>query len=258
MTVWTLKERLASGETTIGSWLSFGSPLLAEMMAKSGFDWLVIDMEHGTSSVTELVHLCQVVGLCGVPPLVRVGENDPRLIKQAMDAGAAGIVVPMVNSVSDAEAARDSLYYPPVGTRGVGLTRAHAFGLGFDKYKDDSGKHSTLIVQIEHFEAVDALDQILAVEGVDGFIVGPYDMSGSIGKPGQFDDPDVKALLNRASEFVTTSEKPGGYHIVHSDHRMLKQRLAEGCRFLAYGTEMVFLAEKLRDEMEFVSSAKGG
>ncbi len=257
MTVWDLKSRLRSGETTIGSWLSFGSPLLAELMAKAGFDWLVIDMEHGASSVTELVQMCQVIGLCGVPPLVRVGENDPRLIKQAMDAGAAGVIVPMVNSATEAEAARDALYYPPRGKRGVGLTRAHEFGLGFDTYKDQANDNSILIVQIEHYRAVDEIEEILAVDGVDGFIVGPYDMSGSLGKPGEFDDPDVKSLLDRASAVVAKADKPGGYHIVHSDHRLMKQRLAEGCRFIAYGTEMVFLAEKLRDELDVLQTMRG-
>ena len=254
---WTLKSRMAAGETTIGSWLNLSSPVLTEMMAKAGFDWLVVDMEHGTSGQTELIDLIQLIDLAGLPALVRVGDNTPYLIKRAMDAGACGVIVPMVKSVADIKAARDALYYPPVGKRGVGLTRAHDFGLGFDRYNEDASRSSVLIAQIEHVEAIENLSEILDIEEVDGFIVGPYDLSGSIGKPGQFDDPEVIALLDKATEIIKQHKKPGGYHIVHSDHQLVKKRLEEGCRFLAYGTEMVFMAEKLRDEGAFLTSLKG-
>ena len=247
---------MAAGDITIGSWLNLSSPFLTEMMAKAGFDWLVIDMEHGTSGQTELVDLIQVIDLAGLPALVRVGDNNPYLIKRAMDAGASGIIVPMVKTVEDIRAARDALYYPPKGARGVGLTRAHDFGMNFDDYKETAAQNSILIAQIEHVDAIENLSDILNVEEVDGFIVGPYDLSGSIGKPGEFDNPDVVALLNKATEVIKSHKKPGGYHIVHSDRDLLKRRLDEGCRFVAYGTEMIFMAEKLRDESAFVQTLK--
>jgi len=253
---WTLKSRMAGGDSTIGSWLNLSSPFFTEMMAKAGFDWLVVDMEHGTSGQTELIDLIQVIDLAGLPALVRVGDNNPYLIKRAMDAGACGVIVPMVKTVEDILAARDALYYPPKGSRGVGLTRAHDFGLGFDEYKEQAAQNSILIAQIEHVDAIENLTSILDVDEVDGFIVGPYDLSGSIGKPGRFDDPEVVAQLDRATEIIKHHKKPGGYHIVHSDHALLKQRLDEGCRFVAYGTEMIFMAEKLRDESAFIQSLK--
>ena len=257
MSKWTLKERLAKKELTVGSWLNFGSPLLAEMMARAGFDWLVVDLEHGTAGLSDLVHMVQVIELAGVPPLVRVGANDPRLIKQAMDAGACGVVVPMVSSVEEARTAADALYYPPKGKRGVGLTRAHDFGMDFESYRKHAQEKSVLVVQIEHEKAVDALPAILDIAEVDAFIVGPYDLSGSLNKPGAFDDPDILALMERISDVVRTHPKPGGYHVVHSDRAALKARIDEGCRFLAYGTEMIFLAEKLRDERRFIDSLRG-
>lgn len=253
---WDLKARLAAGDTTIGSWLNFSDPLLAEMMARAGFDWLVVDMEHGTASHGDLVRIIQVLDLAGVPALVRVGANDPYLIKRAMDAGACGVIVPMIISAAEAIAARDALYYPPKGRRGVGLTRVHDFGMDFDAYRVQAQQNSLLIVQIEHVKAVERLSEILDVDDVDGFIVGPYDMSGSIGKPGELDDPKVVALLDKVTDIMTGQPKPGGIHIVHSDRQALKMRLEQGYRFIAYGTEMVFLAEKLQDEMGFVRSLK--
>ena len=247
---------MANGDLTIGSWLNFNSPLLTEMMASAGFDWLVIDMEHGVSDRGDLVHLVQVIELSGISPLVRLGANDPFLIKQAMDAGACGVVVPMIMSVEDAIAARDALYYPPIGKRGVGLTRAHDFGMDFDTYKEKAQSETVFIVQIEHVDAVDCLSEILDLEHVDGFIIGPYDLSGSLGKPGQFDDPEVAAALDKATQVIKSHAKPGGYHIVHSDQDTLRQRINQGCRFMAYGTEMIFLAEKLQEESQFLAGLK--
>jgi len=251
-----LKSRLANKELTIGSWLSFGSPFLAEMMARAGFDWLAVDMEHGLASMSEQAQLIQTIDLAGADPLVRVGANDPLLIKQAMDCGARGVIVPMICSPAEAIQARDALHYPPVGKRGVGLSRAQDYGMGFDRYRRWADENAVLIVMIEHIDAVQRIDDIVNVDYVDGFIVGPYDMSGSIGKPGEFDDPQVQELLDHVTDVIQRHRKPGGYHVVHSDHELMHRRIREGCRFMAYGTEMVFLAEKLGLEGEFTQALK--
>lgn len=252
-----LKQRLAAGEAVIGSWLSFGYTPLAEMMAKAGFDWLVIDCEHGVTTSMEMLQLIQIIDLAGCTPIVRVGANDPLLIKHAMDAGAKGVVVPMVCSAAEAKAAVDAVYYPPVGRRGVGLARAQDFGMGFDRYCREAAEEHLVIVQIEHIDAVERLDSILAVSGVDGFIVGPYDLSGSLGVPGNFGHPAVVAAMDRLMTAIATHPKPGGFHVVHSDPVMLRQRLEQGSRLLAYGTEMIFLAERLaglRGELDTIRS----
>ena len=251
-----LRSRLRDKTLTIGSWLTFSDPLLAEMMAGAGFDFLVVDMEHGLTGPDEAARLIQVIDLAGAWPLVRVGANDPLLIKRSLDAGAAGIIVPDIRSALAASEAVAAVKYPPAGRRGVGLSRAQGFGMDFDGYKEWVANDSVLIVQIEHMDAVAVIDDILAVDGVDGFIVGPYDMSGSVGKPGQFDDPDVRALLDRVAETVTKSAKPGGYHIVHTDPDGLQARLRSGCRFMAYGVEMIFLAEKLREVSATLKTAR--
>ncbi|MEJ1968833.1 MAG: aldolase/citrate lyase family protein [Rhizomicrobium sp.] len=251
-----LKSRLESGEALVGSWLSFGYPLIAEMMAHAGFDFLVIDMEHGHAGTAGMLHLIQVIELSGTAPLVRVASNDVRLIKSAMDGGAHGVIVPDIRSAAEAARAVEAVHYPPRGKRGVGLSRAQRFGSQFERYRDECLPQALVVAQIEHHQAVTDLDSILAVDGIDAFIIGPYDMSGSINRPGEFDHPEVAALLERAGASIRTSSKPGGYHIVHTDHALMQRRLAEGCRFIAYGTEMTFLDEKLNAEGAFVRSLK--
>lgn len=254
----SLKRRLANRELTIGTWLSFGYPQLAEMVAKSGFDWVVVDMEHSATTTGEMLQLIQIIDLCGVPPLVRVGENDELIIKRVMDAGAHGVIVPMVKTVADAQAAADALYYPPKGRRGVGLSRAQGYGQDFDGYRTHMMQNSILIAQIEHYEGVENLADILALDAVDGFIIGPYDLSGSMGVPGEFDHPKVAAAIEQVHETMKNQSKPGGFHIVQSDHSLLNQRIAEGYRFMAYGTEMIMLGEKLAAEQKNIDAARRG
>jgi len=251
-----LKTKLKSKELTIGSWISFGFTQTCEIMAKARFDWLVIDMEHTSIDHNQCLNLIQLIESNGVTPLVRVGANDPLFIKRAMDAGAHGVIVPMVNSVDDAQKAIDALYYPPVGCRGVGLGRAQDYGVGFEDYKYWAEKETIFIPQIEHIEGVNSLENILALEKVDGFIIGPYDLSGSLGVPGQWDHPAVIEALEKVGKVLNENEKPSGFHVVHSNHKELEQRIAEGYSFIAYGVDMVFFAETIAAEADFISGLK--
>lgn len=252
----SLKERIRRGELTIGSWLSFGFTPVTEMMASAGFDWLVVDMEHTAIDSADAMAMIQVLDLAGCAPLVRVGANDPLLIKRALDAGAHGVVVPMVNTAADAERAAAAAYYSPRGQRGAGLSRAQQYGLGFADYKAWADKETVLVVQIEHVDAVKNLRAIMAVDGVDAFIVGPYDLSGSLGRPGDWEHESVRKALDEVRTIASSGGVVGGYHVVHSNRQELEQRIAEGFRFIAYGDDMVFLAEKLRDEASFVRALR--
>src|SRR3990172_7659368 len=179
----SLKNKLKKKELTIGSWITFANSAIAEIMAKAGFDWLTVDMEHSSLTISQAQQLIQTIELCGVAPLVRVGENNPNLIKRVMDAGSHGVIVPMVNSKEEANNAVNAVKYPPTGKRGVGLARAQGYGTTFEKYKDWVDRDSIVVIQIEHIEAVENLKDILSVSGIDAFIVGPYDLSGSLGVP---------------------------------------------------------------------------
>src|SRR5512136_2475206 len=152
-----LKQKLRKRALTIGSWITLGHPAIAEIMAKAGFDWLTIDLEHSAITLDQTQQLIQVIELCGVTPLVRVGENGPYLIKRVMDAGAHGVIVPMVNTAEEAKRAVDAVKYPPEGRRGVGLGRAQGYGFEFEKYRDWSREKSVVIVQIEHIDAINNL-----------------------------------------------------------------------------------------------------
>ena len=253
-----LKQKLARKKLTIGSWLSWGFSPVTEIMAKSGFEWLVIDMEHTAIDYTEAQQMIQVINLAGCVPLVRVGDNDPLIIKKVMDSGAQGVVVPMINSREEAQRAVESAYYPPKGKRGVGLSRAQGYGMDFQGYRQRAMEETVVIVQIEHVLGVQNLEQILSVEGVDGFIIGPYDLSGSLGQAGNFEHPDVLAALERIMKVMKDSSKPGGYHVVQTSREQLKQRIDQGYRLIAYGDDMVIFAEKLQEEGRFLTTLNLG
>jgi len=248
-----LKEKLFNKELTIGSWLSFGYTPITEIMAQTGFDWLVIDMEHTAIDNFTALQMIQIISLSNCTPLVRVGKNDELIIKRVMDSGAQGIIVPMINSKNDAERAVQAVKYPPVGNRGVGLSRAQEYGIGFEEYKKWIENNSIVIVQIEHIKGVENILEIMSVDGVDGFIVGPYDLSASMGMPGKFDDAKFIETLQTIEGFMNKSNKPGGFHIVHSDMKLLHEKIEKGYRFIAYGDDMVFFAEKMRNESAILS-----
>lgn len=243
----SLRKELNRGNLTIGSWIMAGNTLTTEILASFGFDWLVIDMEHSAFSEDSMVNLIQVIELSGVIPLVRVGANDPLLIKRAMDAGAHGVIVPMVNSVEDAKRAVEAVYYSPRGTRGVGLGRASRYGLKFEEYKKWLKQNAIVIVQIEHVDAMKNLKDILAVNGVDASIIGPYDLSGSMGFPGELDRRDVKAFLADYLKISHQVGKPAGYHVVVPDPEAFKRIQGQGYKFLAYGTDALFLAKGIKE-----------
>ncbi len=198
----TLKNRLIAGETTIGSWLTIGNSAIAEIMAGAGFDWLTIDMEHSAITLEQAQQMIQTIDAYDVASLIRVGENNPNIIKRAMDTGAHGVIVPMITSREEAERAVKSVKYPPHGYRGVGLARAQRYGRDFPAYEKWNREQSVVILLIEHIDAVNNLEAILTVPSVDAFIVGPYDLSGSMGKIGQ---SSPRQNMRESALFTTTT-----------------------------------------------------
>lgn len=245
-----LKHKLLSGEKTIGSWLTMPSLAISELMAKVGFDWLTIDLEHSSLSIEQAGEMIRIIDLAGVSPLVRLTSNDGNQIKRVMDSGAHGIIVPMVKTKGDAEQAVSSVYYPPKGIRGVGLARAQHYGIGFHEYRDWLEENAIIIVQIEHIDAVNNLEDILSVDGVDGYIIGPYDLSASLGVSGEFDHSSMIEAMNEIYRVATTLGKYGGIHIVEPDTDLLKQSVLEGFTFLAYSVDFRMLDVSARIGMK--------
>ena len=250
----TLKDKLKNRELTVGSWITIGSTVVAEIMAQAGFDWLTVDMEHSAITVEIAQELIRVIELCGVVPLVRVGKNEPNLIKRVMDAGAHGVIVPMVNSREDAEQAVRSVKYPPQGFRGVGLARAQKYGDDFEGYRQWNEKESIVVVQVEHIDSVNNLEDILSVEGVDGFIIGPYDLSGSLGVPGQFDHPDVVEALKRVCEVSREMNALSGFHVIPPDADVFEAKRKEGYKFIAHSIDILFLGQSCRDSIQRIKA----
>lgn len=251
-----LKRKLKEKKLTLGSWLTVASPVITEIMAKVGFDWLAIDMEHSAITLSEAQQMLQLIELSGVTPLVRVGQNDPDLIKRVMDAGAHGIIVPKVNTRDDAITAVKAVKYPPWGTRGVGLARAQGYGLEFEKYVNWVNKKSIVIVQIEHIEAVDNLEAIIDTKGVDGLIIGPYDLSASLGIPGNFKDARVISAINRVMLIAKKHGVSPGFHVINPDAKEVYKRIQEGYRFIGFSLDTLFLGIKCRQEMDFIKSRR--
>src|SRR3990167_1006889 len=174
------KQALKSGQLQVGSWITLAHPAIAEIMANAGFKWLTIDLEHSAITIREAEELIRVISLCGVVPVVRLTANNPEQIKRVLDAGAYGIIVPMINTREDAEKAIKAAYYPPKGTRGVGLARAQGYGVHFSEYKSWLETTGCIVIaQIEHIDGVERVDEILSLPDIDGYIIGPYDLSAS-------------------------------------------------------------------------------
>jgi len=251
-----LKQKLTDGETTIGCWMTLAHPAIAEIMVQAGFEWIVVDLEHSAIGIGEAIELIRVIELAGAAPLVRLTSNDANLVKRVMDGGAHGVIIPMINSEEEARRAVRAVYYPPRGSRGVGLSRAHAYGAAFAEYRQWLEGEAVVIVQIEHIDGVRDLERILSVDGVDGYIVGPYDLSASLGVPGDFENPDVVAALHRIGEVGRKLRKSGGVHIVEPDPEVLARRIAEGFNFIAYSVDIRMLDRACRAVSNIIRGSK--
>jgi len=202
---------------------------------------LVVDLEHTTISLDQAGELIRTIELSGVPSLVRLTSNDENQIKRVMDAGATGIVVPMVKNVDDAKSAVAATRYPPLGNRGIGLARAQKYGVAFQEYLKWQNDGPVVVVQIEHIDAVDNLKDILNVEGVDAFIIGPYDLSCSMGIPGEFDSPKFKKIMESIISISNDVNAVSGLHVVEPDLVKLDRAIKVGHKFIAYSVDIRML-----------------
>jgi 2-keto-3-deoxy-L-rhamnonate aldolase RhmA len=245
-----LKKTLKKNELSFGSWITLGHSSIPEIMAKAGFDWLVIDMEHSAINIQTAQDLIQIIDLKDMTPLVRLTQNDPGLIKRVMDAGAYGVIVPMVKTREDAIKAVKAVKYPPMGNRGVGLARAQGYGQTFEEYKKWVNKSSIVIVQIEHIDAVKNIKEIFSVKEIDGYIIGPYDLSASLGIPGELDD---KKVLDAEKKVLNASKKYGkaaGIHVVPPDVDLTLEKINNDYKFIAVSVDFLFLGNFCIDTMK--------
>lgn len=239
-----IRQALKAGKPSIGSWMQIPHASVAEIMGQAGYDWVAVDLEHGAISVEQLPDLFRALELGGTLPLVRLAQGQTKDCKQALDAGAGGVIVPMVDSASQLELVRDVCRWPPAGVRGVGFSRANLFGKYFEAYTEEA-QAPLLVAMVEHIRAVDKLAEILQVVGLDAILVGPYDLSASMGLTAKFDHPRFEAIMQRIRALSHEHRIPSGIHIVTPEPAVLDKRLAEGHRFIAYSMDAVFLTNSV-------------
>jgi len=235
-----IRKKLGEGGFSIGSWMQIPSSSVAEIMGQAGYDWVAVDMEHGAISIQQLPDLFRALELGNTLPLARLAQGHPKDCKQALDAGAGGVIIPMVESAKQLEIVKSACQWPPEGNRGVAFSRANLFGKYFDKYIAEA-KQPILVAMIEHVNAVENLNDILKVDGLDAILIGPYDLSASMNLTSRFDHPDFVAIITKILQASKDAEIPCGIHVVQPSVEEINQRLIDGYRFIAYSIDAVFL-----------------
>jgi 4-hydroxy-2-oxoheptanedioate aldolase len=252
----TALAKWRAGEQTIGCWLSLANTHIAEMMANAGFDWLCVDLQHGLLDYRDLLHMLPAISTTGVTPLVRVSGNDPKEIMKVLDAGAFGVIVPLVNNREDALAAISACRYPPGGIRSFGPTRAALYG--GRGYATEANDEIACIAMIETREGIDNLESIVTTPGLRGIYVGPSDLALALGLParGDSDDPLHLATVDR---ILTTCKKHGVPVGIHTNGLTYAQRrLAAGFHFVTLNSDAGFLMRAVYTDLAAARSALKG
>jgi 4-hydroxy-2-oxoheptanedioate aldolase len=239
------RRRLASGPPALGLWLGLTDPGVAEIVAGAGFDWLLIDHEHGPFELADVLAHLRAVAPYPVAPVVRPVDDDPALLKKLLDIGVQSFLVPMVESATRAEAIVQSLRYPPAGARGLGTSLARAAHWNqIPDYLQRANQEICLIVQVETVAAMSNLQAILDVDGVDGVFIGPSDLSASMGHVGEPSHPAVIAAINGALETIVAAGKFAG--LMCLDPLLSADYVARGACFIGVGTDTLLLSQGAR------------
>jgi 2-keto-3-deoxy-L-rhamnonate aldolase RhmA len=234
-----LKRDLAAGKVCLGATIITGSPVVAEILARVGFDWLWLEMEHTTVGEDAVLAMLQTTNGADVSTVVRVPWNDRTMIKRAVDAGPDGILIPLINTRAEAEDAVRAMKYPPVGERGAGLARAQAYGLSVGEYYASADSEVMTLLMIEHIKGVENIDEILAVPGVDSIMIGALDLSGSMGLLGQTDHPSVEAAVQKVLAACKRAKISCG--IVALDAEGASHRIEQGFTNITLAIDVLML-----------------
>jgi 2-dehydro-3-deoxyglucarate aldolase len=240
------RARLRRGERLIGTLVTLPSPEIAEALAAMGFDWLFIDCEHGAFDPLMAQRMLQAVG-SRCASVIRVPAADEVWIKKALDIGADGIIVPQIESAAQAEAVVSFCKYPPSGRRGIGIGRAHAYGLRFSETLSTANDTVAVILQAERAEAVSDIAKIAAVAGIDAILVGPYDLSASLGKTGMLDDAQVLEAIETVRRACSERSLAMGFFGVST--QAVRPYMECGFNLIAVGTDALFLGRAAKEAL---------
>ncbi len=252
----SFKQALANGEMQFGCWIALADAYSAEMMGQAGFDWLVVDGEHGPNDLRSILSQLQVLAATQAHAVVRVPVGETYMLKQVLDAGAQTVLVPMVESADQARQLVRDVTYPPHGDRGVGyaLTRASRFSTIAD-YGTTADAQICLLVQVENRRGLAALDEILAVEGVHGVFIGPADLAADMGHMGNADHPEVQtAIMDALARIKAAGKAPG---ILSTRDEMTNDAIAAGAQFVAVGADVLLLGQAARALAQKWQTTKG-
>ena len=235
----SFRERLRRGDLLVGPMVCLSSPEVVEILCGAGFDWLFLEAEHAPASPQALQHM--MIAARDTPCVVRLPNHDEIWVKRALDMGAAGVIVPQVNTAEQASDAVRYAKYAPLGQRGVGVSRAHGYGYAVADYIARANQETAVIVQVEHIDAVNNIEAITDVAGLDAVLIGPYDLSASMGKMGQVNDPEVVAAIDTVARTSQRKNLRMGFFGVSVE--AVKPRLAEGFTLIAAGVDTMMLGQ---------------
>ncbi len=250
-----IRQRVLSGELMAGTFLNLGSSLTAEIAGLSGFDWLLIDLEHGAGDLQTLLPQMQAIEGTPAAPVVRIAWNDPVLFKRVLDLGASGVMVPFVNSAAEARQAVAAMRYPPLGIRGAAsMHRACSFGMKFEEYFNAANQGLLTVVQIETETAVQNAEEIAAVDGVDTLFVGPLDLTVNMGIPRQSKHPKFRTAVERVINACRKSGKTAGFLVSNLDD--LPGAIADGFTMILHGSDGAMVAQAMKQAIASFAAQK--
>ena len=244
-----LKNKLKGRQPVFAGWTSLAHPGITEIFTRAGFDFIGIDIEHSTINQEQsqrIIAACQAAGVACLP---RIASHNKEMARRLLDSGADGLIVPMVESADDVRTIIEWMKYPPVGRRGFGIGRAQGYGFDFDAYTKTWNSSSVLIAQIESINAVRRIDEILAVDGLDGGMAGPYDISGSLNVPGQLEHPSVVEAACKVLEACRAKGKACGTQIIEPDEARIREAALRGYTFSILASDVFILwkwAQRMR------------
>ena len=251
-----LKEKLRRRDKVFGGWISYREPAISETFAKAGFDFIAIDMEHTTISIDDANRIITSVQAEGSVCLPRPVSHNNDYIKPLLEAGADGMIIQMVNTVEEVNNLLNLQKFPPVGNRSFGVNRAHGYGFDFDRYIETWNDSSIFMIQVESIEGVNNIERLVEVEGIDAVMIGPYDISGSLGLPGQTDHPKVREASRHVVEVCAKAGLSCMTQISDVTESAIEDAFSQGYTAIVLGSDLFVLWKWAADMKSLISSMR--
>ena len=240
------RKDLKQGKTLIGGWIQISNSNIAEIMSNAHYSWIGFDMEHGSFSIGDLPDLFRSVEINNKLALVRLPNKNLEICSQALDAGCAGVIIPNIKDEIELNLLKKACYLPPHGSRGVGFSRANLFGKKINRQNNKP----IIIAMIENINSVKRLEKILLVQGLDAILIGPYDLSASMGMTGKYNNSKFKLIIEKIKQLSKKFKVPCGIHVIDPNYKALMKYAKLGYQFLPYSTDTVLLSSALKSSFK--------